>query len=58
VSGTLFFAANDGTRGIELFVATDGTDIIATGSGCFIETTAFDIPTDIHAWILKNFWDK
>jgi ELWxxDGT repeat protein len=59
VAGDLFFAADDATRGVELYVVlTDGAAIIAGGSGCFVDTAAFDIPTYIHAWILKTFWDK
>jgi ELWxxDGT repeat protein len=58
VAGVLFFAANDGTRGVEIFVAlADGVAIVGSGSGCFVDTAAYDMPTEIHTWILKTFWD-
>ena len=47
VSGALFFAADDGTRGVELFVALTGSTTIISGggNGCFISTAALRYPT-------------
>jgi ELWxxDGT repeat protein len=60
VGGVLFFSANDGSKGRELWRSSVPNGALFPGgsSGCFVDTAAFDIPTDIHAWILKAFWDK
>ncbi|KPK19972.1 MAG: hypothetical protein AMK69_23735, partial [Nitrospira bacterium SG8_3] len=59
VGGVLFFAADDGIKGRELWRSSAANGVIFPGgNGCFIETAVLDIPHQIYAWILKTFWDK